>query len=323
MALSAEDLGIDRDDVRRMVIMDLAPTLPMYDERATEYIQSIIGDKFQPDVIFIQGVRMESPGVLGGIANRGYELHHSNNDSRLSYCNVTALRSDLDIREQNEIRMEVSINDKLIEVAPDCLVDSYYDSGRMVRLYNFESMRGPFFEANRVELVKKLVTDAYTRKRRDPDYTHGLMYMAADLHADDVNDSVRLLTGRSARDDVYPSAWSDVWAILHAKDDVDGSTERQTSVLDNSVRIPGLVRPRRHTYFLAYGDVFGREGTPLTITLNGNESTTDGIPYSDDYGLTTDVWIPPLNQFTTADGSGDTTVNDAKEETIHRFKLFR
>ena len=308
LSLSAEDLGIDRDDVRRMVSIDLAPHLPMYEERANEYVHETVRDKFRPAVIFIQGVRMDAPSVLSEIASNGYKLHHSPNDSRFNYRNVTAIDSDLDIRERSEIRMIAETNGKQVELAPDCLVDAYYDNGRMVRLYNFESIRGTFFEVHRVKLANLIVKDAYIHKIKDPDYKNGLMYMAADLHADEANESVRILLGRMTREGVCPSGWTDVWAILHNKDHADGNTERQTSVFDGSIKIPSLVRPRRHTYFLAYGDVFGREGTPLTIDLNGNKTTDNGIPYSDDYGLTADIWIPPLNQFTTKDRKGAQTI---------------
>jgi hypothetical protein len=310
MTVTAEDLGLDRSDIRRMVLIDLAPHLPEYMKRSIAYIHSVLTDTFRPKIILVQGVRMDSPSVLSEIASNGYSLHYSPNDSRFDYCNVTAIRKTLDIREQTELRMMTTTNGRMVELAPDCLVDSYYDHGRMVRIYNFESIRGLFFEMHRVTLVDIITKDAYIHKLKDPDYAshgkdHGFMYMGADLHADADHESVQLLTGGLIRQGLCPSGWSDVWAVLHANDHVDGSTERQTAVFDDSIEIPQLVRPRRHTYFFAYGDVFGRAGTPVSIELNGNTTTSDGIPYSDDYGLTTDVWIPPYDRFTTDEDQYD------------------
>lgn len=313
MALDVDRLNhnIDPDDLMTIAIIDLGPALPYYEKRATEYLAYMKAQRPAPDVILIQGVRMDSPTILNSISGR-YRLHVSQNDSKFNYCNVTAISNDYadDIVSSTEIRImgkrsktnkDGSKTTIDVELAPDCLADSLYIRGHMVRFYNYEALRGLFYEPQRVYSANLLTRDAYKLKTMDPDYKNAFMYLGGDLHADPDFESVRLLGGKMTRDGVFPSAFNDVWAVMHDHDGVDGATERQVDVFDKTVKIPQLVRPRRHTYFLAYDDVFGKAGSPVNIEINGNRTTDEGIPFSDDYGLTMTIWVPALNEYTTDD----------------------
>lgn len=302
---------IDPDDLITIALIDLGPALPYYEKRATEYLAYIKDQRPTPDVILLQGVRMDGPTILNSISGR-YHLHFSQNDSKFDYCNVTAIANDYvdNIRSSSEIRIigkrnktnqDGSKTTVDIELAPDCLTDSLYIRGHMVRFYNYEALRGLFYEPQRVYSANLLTRDAYKLKTMDPDYKNAFMYLGGDLHADPDFESVRLLNGKMTRDGVFPSAFNDVWEVMHDHDGIDGTTERQVDVFDKTVKIPQLVRPRRHTYFLAYGDVFGKAGTPVNIEINGNHTTDEGIPFSDDYGLTMTIWVPALNEYTTND----------------------
>lgn len=299
--------AVEADDLLTIALADLAAALPAYDERALEYLDAIKDER--PEVIMLQGVRMDQPTVLSSLGN-SYNMHVSRSKTRFDYCNVTCVSKTIDVVDSDEIHMscENVKKDKKgnevrtqVELAPDCLVDTLLVRGRRVRLYNYEAIRGPFYEAHRVHCANLITKDAYVLRRNDPRYRGSLMYLGGDLHADEDFESVRLLGGKMTRDGVYASAFTDVWPVMHALDGDPGITERSADVLDSTVKIPQYVRPKRHTYFMAYGDVFGRAGSPLQIEINGNHTTDAGIPWSDDYGLTMTIWVPPLNDFTTDD----------------------
>ena len=299
--------AVEADDLVTIMLLDLAAELPAYDERAMEYLAFVKDEA--PEVVLLQGVRMDHPTVLSSLSAR-YDMHVSRNDTRFDYCNVTCVSKQMEVVDSDEIRMvgedvrtgqdgkEVHTQ---IELAPDCLVDTLYVHGRRVRVYNYEAIRGPFYEAHRVYCANLITRDAYMLRRKDPRYKTSIMYLGGDLHADDDFESVRLLGGKMTRDGVYASAFTDVWPVMHALDGDPGITERSVDVLDATVKIPQYVRPKRHTYFMVYGDVFGRAGSPLQIEINGNHTTEAGIPWSDDYGLTMTVWLPPLHDFTADD----------------------
>lgn len=291
--MNGEDIGLNDADLYRVIIMDLAAHLPEYDIRAASYLNDMLNES--PSILMIQGVRKDRPGIRRRLESEGYDVHWSGRDTSYVFGgNITAVLRDLEVIGRDEIAM--SSTDKqgnLIDVAPDCLVDVLNIGGHQTFFYNFESVRGAFFEAHRVSMASKIITYAYKYKRDgDKDM---LMYMGGDLHADPDCQSVRLLCGKEVAVGIPPSAWNDVWGVMKASSDPDdGVTERQRQVFSSSVKIPTLVRPRRHTYFMAYDDVFGKAGTPINISINGNESTErEGIPYSDDYGLTMDLYIPP------------------------------
>ena len=299
--------AVDADDLLTMMVVDLAALLPAYDERAMGYLNFV--SRESPDVVMLQRVRRDQPTVLNMLGSR-YSMHISRNETRFDYCNVTCVRKQLNVESSEELRMtgESVTRDRAgkekrvqLELAPDCLVDTLLIRGRRVRLYNYEAISGPFYEAHRVHCANLITRDAYLLRRSDPRYKGALMYLGGDLHADEDFESVRLLSGKMTREGVYASAFADVWPVMHALDGDPGITERSLDVLDSTVKIPQYVRPKRHTYFMAYGDVFGRAGSPLQIEINGNHTTEAGIPWSDDYGLTMTVWVPPLNEFTTDD----------------------
>lgn len=308
----SNDLGLDDSDLYRMVVMDLAAHLPEYEVRMSSYFDTILSDS--PSILFVQGVKKDSKDlVIRTLKSNGYLIHWSDRETSYSFGNLTAISNDLNVLDSDEIMMDSrSRNGDVVNVAPDCLVDILDIGGRKVYLLNFESARGSFFEAHRVAMASLIIEYCFHWKR-EADHEHRplLMYMAGDLHADPDSQSVRMLCGKQVVQGVPPSAWNDVWAVLKSDASTeDGVTERQREVFSPEVRLPSLVQPRRHTYFMTYDDVFGKNGTPISIALNGNDSTSEGIPFSDDYGLTMDVWIPPTDQYINDDENEEDTDNE-------------
>lgn len=295
-------MGIDPEDIVRFVIADFAPNLPAYNDRLMEYAAQLQRGPVKPDVMLIQGVKENAVSVVSTMFSH-CSWHVSPNRTYHGYLNMTGVSRDFTLLDRSEIRMAgdhnplddiESPNDVLF--CPDCLVDTFEVNGNKVRVYNYEAMRGPLFEVQRVYCASLITRDAY-RYLQSRNGAEVLMYLGGDLHADADFESVRLLTGKMTRKGVYPSAFTDVWPVMHKNSNDKGYTERETDVFDSTVKLPKLIQPHRHTYFMVYGDAFGRIGTPLAIEINGNNVTDSMIPLSDDYGLTMDVWIPPEHEY--------------------------
>lgn len=280
---------ITEDSVVTLAVIDLASHLPAYKTRAIEYLHNIL-ETDRPDIILIQGASINNASVISNLAN-DYYLHSSPNNTSLNYANVSCISREYSMITQSEIR--ITTHDGM-DIIPDCLVDEFNVKGNIVRVYNYEAPRGEFFEIHRVYGAKLVARDAYEALRKAKN-NNLIMFLGGDLHANFDCESVQLLEGKRIcdKDNVFCSCFMDVWEQLCPN--IHGTTERQTDVFNPDILLPRLVKPQRQTFFMVYGNRFGRIGTPLNIEINGNHTTTDGIPYSDDYGLTMNVWIPELN----------------------------
>ena len=292
--------GVEDDEILRFVIADLAPRLPAYEERAQAYCTMLDRLRPHPDVMLMQGVRPEAESFVRTIFSE-CTWHVSPNKTRHGFFNMTGVRNDLTIWERDEIAMLGDPDGdgplvQTVDFAPDCLADTFEFNGNKIRVYNYEALKGPLFEIQRSFCAGLITKDAYHYLQRNKG-ENVMMYLGGDLHADSDFESVRLLTGKMTKTGTYPSAFIDVWPVLHKNGTDKGYTERETDVFDSSVKLPRLIQAHRHTYFMVYGDAFGRVGTPLTCEISGNSITGSGIPFSDDYGLEMQVWFPKAMKF--------------------------
>lgn len=302
MASDLTSMNIDDNDVIVFVIADFAPRLPEYTDRMRSYCDELDRHKPKYDVMLLQGVKPEAESFVRTVFSE-CSWHTSPNITRDGFFNMTGVNKEFTMWERSEIAM---IGDpdgdgpitKEVEFAPDCLVDLFEFNGNKVRVYNYEALKGPLFEIQRSFCTGLITRDAYRylQKSKDDDV---MVYLGGDLHADSDFESVRLLTGKMTKHGTYPSAFIDVWPALHRNSPDKGYTERETDVFDSTVKLPRLIQPHRHTYFMVYGDAFGRVGTPLSCEISGNSITRSGIPYSDDYGLDMEVWLPESRGFIT------------------------
>ena len=295
-------MGIDEDDILRFVVADFAPRLPEYKERMQAYCVSLDRMHPHPDIMLLHGVRPEAESFVTTIFSE-CSWHISPNVTRHGFFNMTGVRKDLTIWARDEIQMRGDPDGdgpltQTVDMAPDCLADTFEFNGNRIRVYNYEALKGPLFEIQRAFCAGLITKDAYKYLQRNKG-EDVLMYLGGDLHADSDFESVRLLTGKMTKTGTYPSAFIDIWPVLHKNSTDKGYTERETDVFDSSVKLPRLIQPHRHTYFMVYGDTFGRVGTPLTCEISGNSITRSGIPFSDDYGLEMQVWLPQAREFVT------------------------
>jgi hypothetical protein len=278
---------IDDDDQLLVMTAGLSPHLPEYEERSVYYINSLLSNN--PDVLMLNGLLESYPAVMR-VLNEYGTVHITPNTSRSGVKNVTVLAPYLKLKETASISFTESVNDKFVELAPECLIDTVMYHGRLIRFYNVESISGPFFEVQRTLISSKINKDAYLTNRRLSG-SDTVFVLGGNLHATNDHESIRLMLGKTSKEGCYPAAWDDVWAELQA-DDHRAVTERKLDVFDDSIVLPKFVSTKRKTYFMVYGDVFGKVGSPLNIDLNGMEKTDSSIPVSSTYGLTMSIYLP-------------------------------
>lgn len=277
---------IDRADVITIDSVNLSPDLPAYDARANAYMEYVLARA--ADVIMVHGLRVGST-VLDAA---GAYSAHVGDDHGMGFVNATLISSAGRIVGSKALQLSARLGGRTVILAPDCLVDQVYFNRRPVRLYNMENVAGPFFEAQRTFVVETLARDSYLTHRRATGHDDDLMYMAADMHALPGADSMRLLTGLTSRKGVPPSAWSDVWGELRHGE--PGYTDRGRDVFNADIVLPAYVRQHRRSYMMAYGDLYGRVGSPVSVDIMGMKSTANDIPFSGTYGLTMSVYVPRI-----------------------------
>lgn len=307
------EFGTPKEDHLTVALIDLAPELPMYNERANAYLKHITTE-VKPDVLLVQGVDITKLGVIAVLKNLG-QCHMSRRPTGLGFKNATVISDDLDVKQSVSMPLFSESNDpsmRPVELAPDVLIDEIWKNDRLLCVYNAESVSGPLAEVQRLFIASKISKDVYmkivkhyrdpARKIEDSDYRSAVALLGGNLHSVYESESVQYLCGRQTRPGYYPSAFVDIWSELRVD---PGLTERMEDVLDRSILLPKMVKPRRKTYFMVYNNVFGRAGSPMGIELNGLHSLDNGIPFSNNYGLTTQIYLPPLNQFIDPDANNN------------------
>jgi hypothetical protein len=274
----------------------LSPHLPSYPERTQSYVQDVLSK--QPDVLMVRGCLDKYPSVIKMLQDYG-NVHISNSLSKLGYRNATVFAPYLKLIDSNAIPLIGGDDIQHVQLAPDCLVDTINYHGYPICFYNLDSISGPFFESHRTFIASIVDKDAYMKKRKNPAYRSALFVLGGDLHTTPDSESVLMMEGKLTKKGYCPSAWVDVWGEMKTD---PGVTERSLDVFDSGILLGSLVRPKRKTYFMTYGDVFGRAGSPLKIDRNGMDSTDDGIPYSSTYGLDMTLYVPDNNVFNKKEG---------------------
>lgn len=294
------DVDVPKKDIITVSFLDLGAELPMYSERTQAYISDVVNVN-RPDVLMLQGVRPDNTGLMSMLHKLG-SFHMSDNPSRFKYRSATIISPRLGRTSKRNYRvLSDASNPSSPELVPDVLIDEVEFNDRPIMFYNVAGMSGKFFEASRTYIASIPAADAYRRimdRKRSPNYAYyrnGLAVLAGNLHADPDSESIRYLTGLQSKANYPQTYWIDVWGTLR----VDaGATERKNDVNDSSILVPKMLRPKRHSYMMVYGDVLGRGGTPLSIGMNGEKSLPNGVPFSSTFGLTMRMYAPDCTPFT-------------------------
>lgn len=297
------DYHIEERDIMRVCLIDLAPDIPEYNDRAESYMQSIIN--LNPQIILINGLSPKEYTLIGGLSNHGtltYGDYHKSRGESAPCVNAIWVAPNIEVREQRTIRISKMMdNGTEIVLAPDGINVTIYHRGRTVDIFCYESIPGAFHGTARTTVATIINKEAYMTKKARPD---SLLVMGANMHAESDSQSVRYIEGKDTIMGNAPSGWRDIWDELRMDTSMANSaTERleTRSLFDDDLVLPQFMRAKRTSFLFAYNDVFGKIGTPIRIERNGTESTSNGTPYSDTYGLTMGMYLPTYNKFTTGD----------------------
>lgn len=123
--------------------------------------------------------------------------------------------------------------------------------------------------------------------------------LAGDFNTLPGSDTNRYLNGQGpGADGGGYTFWTEAFAVV-------GNPEEATTVAaDNhwarktarivGIEFPELLPDRRIDYVWTFGWAYGRPGCPVAMQRSFTDTTRYGFPASDHYGLTVDIWTPPV-----------------------------
>lgn len=296
------DYHINDVDIFRLSYVHLASHLPDYSERSGAYLQSVFED--YPQILIIQGLSPTEYTLISGLNSAGTLIcgeYRKSMGELAPSVNAIWAAPNIEIVNQRSIRIS-ELDDQGVEhiIAPDCIVITVKHRGRTLDIYSMESVPGVFNEAARVRAVSMMNRDAYLTKTRRKGHFDSLLIMAGNLHAEPSSQSVRYMEGYETIRGSAPSGWRDVWDELKMSSAPDhASTQRfeASAFYDDDIVLPQFMRGKRMSYFMVYNDVFGHDGTPVSIERNGTDYTDTGKPVSDTLGLDMEIYLPTINRF--------------------------
>jgi len=306
------DYEINEKDIFKISQCNLACGLPYFKQRSQSYLQLLM-EKDNPQVIIMQGVSPDAYTLQGALRQAGYlavgtykkSAYENKSDGIKPSVNMTWISPDVQVLGSRNRTISVAGKNGLEQIiAPDCVITTIYHRGRMMDIYNMENVPGVFRSEARMIAAGIVNRDAYMLKTQNQEHFKSMLIMGASMHVDPCGQSIRYLEGRVTRHGYAPSGWLDVWEELNADVPSDRSATQRLemdALYDDDIVFPQFMKAKRHAYMFVYNDVFGRIGTPIRIERNGMDSTNDGIPLSDSFGLTMSLYMPTYNKFTTED----------------------
>lgn len=141
---------------------------------------------------------------------------------------------------------------------------------------------------------------------------HPVALLAGDFNTEPDSDTHRFLAGRGAGTDGSYTRWTD--AFETAGDPAEAITVAaanhwaRATALGVGIDFPELLPNRRIDYVYTYGWAYGRPGGPVAVRRCFTDTTRYGFPASDHYGLTAELWTPPV--------PGANVVPEAGHETV-------
>jgi endonuclease/exonuclease/phosphatase family metal-dependent hydrolase len=127
---------------------------------------------------------------------------------------------------------------------------------------------------------------------------HPVAIMAGDFNSEPDSDTHRYLAGRGAGANGSYTYWTDAFAAAGNPAEsvtVAGRNHwAQATARGVGIDFPELLPDRRIDFVYAYDWAFGRPGSPVAVRRCFTDTTRYGFPASDHYGLTADLWTPPV-----------------------------
>lgn len=298
------EYSIDTKDIFRIELCHFSSELPYFKKRSEAYLHSLLSNK--PKMILMQSVIPSSYNMQSNLKNLGFlesgDLKSTVFDKDKSTVNMTWVSNEVTIIESKKIPITIMKNDKTIVLAPDCLKTRIAYRGRTLTVYNFENISGSFHSEARIQAAGIVNKDAYLSKSRNSNTANDVFIIGGNMHCESDSQTIALIEGNYTRQGYAPAEWQDIWDELNPNAIIScerSATQRleATAMFSKDIVLPQFMKPRRTMFFFTPKDVFGKIGTPIKIVRNGLDSTSEGIPYSGNYGLSLDLYMPVNNPF--------------------------
>lgn len=147
---------------------------------------------------------------------------------------------------------------------------------------------------------------ALVERYRDP-----VALLAGDFNSEPDSDTHRFLAGRGAGTNGGYTYWTDAFAAVGNPAEAVTVAGRnhwaQATARGVGIDFPELLPDRRIDFVYVYDWAYGRPGSPVAVRRSFTDTTRYGFPASDHYGLTADLWTPPVPGANVVPGAGHET----------------
>lgn len=127
---------------------------------------------------------------------------------------------------------------------------------------------------------------------------HPVAILAGDFNTAPGSDTNRYLNGQGAGADGGYTFWTEAFAVAGSPDEAvtvaANNPWAQATARIVGIEFPEMLPDRRIDYVWTYGWAYGRAGCPVTMQRSFTDTTRYGYPASDHYGITVDLWTPPV-----------------------------
>jgi endonuclease/exonuclease/phosphatase family metal-dependent hydrolase len=127
---------------------------------------------------------------------------------------------------------------------------------------------------------------------------HPVAIMAGDFNTRPGSDTNRYLNGQGDGADGGYTFWTEAFAVVGNPEEATtvaaGKHWAQKTAHGVGIEFPEMAPDRRIDYIWTYGWAYGRAGCPVAMMRSFTDTTRDGYPAPDHYGLTVDFWTPPV-----------------------------
>lgn len=132
--------------------------------------------------------------------------------------------------------------------------------------------------------------------------------LAGDFNTVPGSDTNRYLNGQGAGANGGYTFWTEAFALVGSPEEAStvaaGNHWAQKTARSVGIEFPEMLPDRRIDYVWTYGWAYGKPGCPVAMQRSFTDTTRYGYPASDHFGLTVDLWTPPVPNLTMAELSG-------------------
>ncbi|WP_422758904.1 endonuclease/exonuclease/phosphatase family protein [Paenarthrobacter sp. C1] len=289
--------AVPADELLRLTTLNLNHS-PDEVERRTGLVCDELG-ALKPAVLCLQEVRFEEDGTsvqLEAIAaETGMDVLAATAQCTHKHGGLTgnAVLSALPSLESGSIFLQtpqipLNLAEYAVLQAP---------TGRAVIVVSAHLAWGGDMEGTR--LVQTTAIDARVRDlmRRYKD-RYPVALLAGDFNTAPGSDTNRYLNGQGAGADGGYTFWTEAFALVGNPDEAAtvaaANPWTQKTARGVGIEFSEMLPDRRIDYVWTYGWAYGRPGCPVAMQRSFTDTTRYGYPASDHYGLTVDVWSPPI-----------------------------